>query len=307
MTAHTRAPAALPPAIAVAALLAVAAVVLALRAPAASADIGDENGGTNDGGSYSAWAWYAAAGAPERVSQPQPCTLPNTTEHPDLSQLPAFHEWEVLTSPGTNTFTVYELCTAVMFHDRHANQINGFNDFDLNEILGQTTITPAPIEDLVAQALTHLDPQPPAIETDLGDGVHGLVHVSVTFQLAAGDLGPQSGVAASAGPIRVELTAWPNGDMPITWNAGDALTPCAGGEPWGACTHDYGRSSFGQNHEGLGQDEYRVTAGITYTGRYDVFVDGNPAPIAGDEIGNVDRTVQLGLAVDEAQAVNTRG
>jgi hypothetical protein len=103
------------------------------------------------------------------------------------------------------------------------------------------------------------------------------------------------------------LTAWPNDGVPVTWHPGDAQTPCAGGEPWGFCTHDYARSSFGQNHEGLGQDEYRVTAGITYTGRYDVYNAGDPDPIAGAVIGDVDRTVELGLAVDEAQAVNTRG
>jgi hypothetical protein len=300
MTARTRAPAALAPALAVAASVAIAAAVLALRAPAAGADVGDESGGTNNGGSYSAWAWYTATGDhDDEVDTPTGCTL----ELAATAHYVAHWEYFVMeTTPGT--YSVSYGCAADALDHRVANQIDGFQDYELYDLEWTISVTPAPIEDLVAEALTRLDPDPPAIATDLSPGVHGLVHVPVTFQLN-GDLGPQSGPVASAGPITVVLTAWPNGDVPITWDTGDEQTPCGANDPWGACTHDYGRSSFGQNHEGLPGDRYRVTAGITFTGRYDVF--NGPDQIAGAVIGNVDRTVQLALAVDEAQAVNTRG
>jgi hypothetical protein len=301
MTARTRAPAALSPAIGVAALVAVAAAALVLRAPAASADLGDQIGGTNDGGSYSAWAWYTSSpDHDEDVPTPNNCTL----EDPETAHMPAHWEYTVLPTSVPGTYSVSYGCAADILDTRTANQIGGFQDWQLYDNQWTISVTPAPIEDLVSEALTHLDPQPPSISTNLGDGVDGLVHVSVTFQLQ-GNLGAQTGVAASAGPITVVLTAWPNGDVPITWHTGDRQTPCEDDDPWGACTHDYGRSSFGQNHEGLPPDHYRVTAGITFTGRYDVF-NGND-PIAGADIGNVDRTVQLGLAVDEGQAVNMRG
>jgi hypothetical protein len=301
MTARTRAPAALSTTLAVAALVAVVAVVLALRAPAAGADIGDESGGTNAGGNYSAWAWYTAAGGRDPVTTPDDCTL----EDPDTADKPAHWEYEVeesATTPGT--FIVSYGCTAELLHDRQFNQIGGFNDFELYDNLWTISVTPAPIEDLVARALATLDPQPPTIATDLQPGVDGLVHVPVEFRLT-GDLGPQGGVAASAGPIEVVLTAWPDGNVPIVWHTGDGPSPCGAADGWGVCTHDYGRSSYGQHHEGLASHHYRITAGITYLGHYDVVANGTV--IASADIGNVDRTVEFGLAVEEAQAVNTRG
>jgi hypothetical protein len=299
MTAHTRAPTARSTALAVAALATVAAVVLGVGVPAASADVGPETGGTNAGGSYSAWAYYTAADGGRHVSSPQRCTL----EDPETADLVAYYEWEVIEwTPGV--FTVYSECVAEIFHDRQYNSVGGFNDWQVVDVLGQSTITPAPIDDLVARAISTLDPTPPAIATDLSAGVDGLVHVPVQFRLT-GDLGPQSGPAASAGPITVILTATPDPDVPITWHTGDGLSPCAPDDARGECTHDYRRSSYGQHHEGLANHQYRITAGITYRGHYDVVMAGG-GTIASADIGNVDRTVASGLAVDEAQAVNSR-
>jgi hypothetical protein len=300
MTARTRAPAALPTALAVAALVAVAAVVLALRAPAAGADIGDESGGTNAGGSYSAWAWYTAAGGRDPVTTPDDCTL----EDPETADQPAHWEYEVHESLTPGTFTVSYGCTAELLHDRQFNQIGGFNDWQLYDNLWTVSVTPAPIDDLVARAIATLDPTPPTIATDLLPGVDGLVRVPVEFRLD-GDLGPQSGVAASSGPISVVLTATPDANVPIVWHTGDGQSPCEPTDARGFCTHDYGRSSFGQHHEGLPNHHYRVTAGLTYLGHYDVIANGTV--VASADIGNVDRTVAFGLAVEEAQAVNTRG
>jgi hypothetical protein len=297
--ARTRAPTILPTALALAALLAVAAVVLALRAPAAGADIGGESGGSNDGGSYSAWAYYTAAGGSDHVSSPQRCTL----QDPATAHLVAYYDWEVIEwTPGV--FTVYSECVAEIFRDRQYNSVGGFSDAQVADVLGQSTITPAPIEDLVARAIANLDVQPPAITTDLLPGVDGLVHVPVQFQLT-GNLGTQFGVAVSDGPISVVLKARPDTDVPIDWHTGDGQSPCGATDARGFCTHDYGRSSFGQHHEGLPNHHYRITAGITYLGHYDVVANGTV--IADADIGNVDRTVELGLAVDEAQAINTRG
>ncbi len=299
--ARTRAPTALSTILAVAALVAVAAVVLALRAQAAAAGgIGGESGGSNAGGSYSAWAYYAAAGGGDTVSTPQRCTL----ETERARDLEAYYEWFVM-DLGDGSYLVAYTCTAVMFHDRHSNLINGFQDWEVSDTIGDPQLVrPAPIEDLVARAIANLDPTPPAIATDLAAGADGLVHFPVQFRLD-GDLGPQTGVAASAGPISVVLTARPDANVPIDWHTGDGPSPCEATDAPGFCTHDYSRSSYGQHHEGLPNDHYRITAGITYLGHYDVVANG--AVIASADIGNVDRTVQFGLAVDDAEAINTRG
>jgi hypothetical protein len=299
MTARTRAPAFLPAAVTVTALLAVAAVALALRAPAAAADIGPGSGGTNAGGSYSAWAWYTAAGGRDPVDTPDECTL----EFPEAQHLVAHMEYEIDETSVPGTYNLSYGCAADLFDSRTANSVGGFNDWEVYDNRWTISVTPAPIDDLVAQALARLDPNPPAIATDLRPGVDGLVHVPVQFQLT-GNLGPQGGEAASAGPITVVLTAWPDDGVPIDWHTGDGRTPCDPADGRWACTHDYARSSYRQHHEGLPNHHYRVTAGITYTGRYAVY--NGSAPIAGADIGNVGRTVELGLAVDEAQAVNTR-
>ena len=52
-----------------------------------------------------------------------------------------------------------------------------------------------------------------------------------------------------------------------------------------------------------GQEAYEITASYSYTGGYDVYVMGQL--IDSGELGDIPRTSETVLAVNEAQAINT--
>jgi hypothetical protein len=281
-------------------LLAAPAALLAPALPAA-ADVGPGtgNGGSNTGGRYGAWAWYVTTGGGDGATgTSNDCDLPNAPGEE------AHYEYFV-THFGDETI-VSLVCVGVLLRQAHPEPIPVLEGWerDFLDVVWSETVRPVPLDDLVAHAIASLDPDPPAILTNLHPGVDGLVNLPVEFRLA-GDTGVPPGVAAEDGPVRVVLSAEPDLLVPTVWHTGDGRRACEDGGAPGVCTHEYTRSSNGQHHEGLPRDQYRVTAGITYLGHYDVFLAG--VRITGDDIGNVQRTAELPLPVDEAQAVNTHG
>ncbi len=292
----------------VAARLAVAAAVLPTLvtpalAPPAAADVGpgSGNGGSNTGGRFSAWAWYVAAGGDDGAIQ--------TSDTCDLPLAPledAHYEYFVTHSVYGDETIVSYVCVGALLRQMHPEGIPALegSERDLLDVIWSGPVTPISLDDLVAHAVATLDPDPPTIETDLLPGVDGMVNLPVRFTLT-GDLGVPPGEAARNGPVVVRVSAVPDPAFPPVWHTGDGPPACADDDGPGVCTHSYARSSNGQRHDGLPRNHYRVTAGITYLGHYDVFVGG--VLIAGADIGDVVRTAELPLAVDEAQAINTRG
>jgi hypothetical protein len=290
-----------------AALLAAAAVLPTLMMPAfappAAADLGpgSGNGGSNTGGRFSAWAWYVAAGGDDGAIQTSDdCDLP-------LAPLEESHyEYFVTHSVYGDETIVSYVCVGALLRQMHPEGIPALegSERDLLDVIWSGPVTPISLDDLVAHAVGSLDPEPPTIETDLRAGVDGLVNLPVRFTLT-GDLAVPPGDAADNGVVRVVVSAVPHRAFPFVWHTGDGRQACAADDAPGVCTHGYVRSSNGERHDGLPRDHYRVTADVTYLGHYDVFVNG--APFGGADIGDIVRTAELPLAVDEAQAINTRG
>ncbi len=197
------------------------------------------------------------------------------------------------------------VCVGVLLRQAHPEPIPVLEGWeqDFLDVKWSEPVAPVSLDDLVARAVATIDPQPPAITTDLTPGVAGLVNLSVRFSLPDA-LDVPAREAARNGPVVVTVSAKPDPNIPIVWHTGDGHEACAPDDPPRACTHVYPRSSNGQRQAGLPRDQYRVTAGITYLGHYTVTIGS--VTIADADLGNVQRTVGLPLAVDEAQAINTR-
>ena len=281
---------------AVGALAAVAATLVAL-APAAGAggglsgESGTATGGDNHGGRFSAWAYYAQATGGGRVTS-NVCHL---EKHPEL---PAHYEYNVVPSGDGKTYTVFYDCVldGKDVDDLHHLYPNLGEEWDW---LDTWTVTPAPPEDMIADAIARLNPEPPAIETSPGGGVHGLVNLPVYLSFAQTPDRETSTV--TDGPVTVLVWAEPHVDE-IAWDTGDGRPAC-NTTPRSAdeCAHLYARSSARAGAAG-----YRITATITYTGGYVVTVNGAAVRTV-DDIGNIMRVSEVDLPVDEAQAINDDG
>jgi hypothetical protein len=285
----------------VATLVAAAVALLPALARPAAADVGPEtgSGGSNTGGRYGAWAWYLAVGGGEGATA--------TSDRCDLPNAPGEEaHWEYFVSHWQGKTYVSLVCVGVLLRAAHPEPIPVLEGWEQDFLFRLWTeeVTPVPLDDLVARAVAMLDVDPPDIETDLRPGVDGLVNLAVHFRLT-GDVDVPQGVAAQNGPVEVLVSAEPDPAVPVVWHTGDGRPPCTPEDGPDVCTHEYERSSNGQHHEDLPRDHYRVSADITYRGRYDVLVNGGRIDSA--DIGNIERAVELPLAVDEAQAINTRG
>ena len=274
-------------------LIAVAVTVCAAiaQAPPAGADIGDR-GGSNEGGQYSAWAYYAQATGGGNVPWTEACTL---QQHPDEG---AHIEFNVISYDGGETYTVWKDC---VLDGQDVDDVRGvFPAGDQWDILDWWVVTPADPEEMINEAIARLNPQPPAILTDPGGEVASLVGVTTHLSFDGPiDVEP---VSMSDGPITVEVWATPTGE--VTWNTGDGLPACnAPDVSDDGCAHVYEHSSIGQEGVHIGLPAYTITAEIDYIGGYTVYVNG-VAAFTDPDIGGIQRTAETNLAVNEAQAIN---
>jgi hypothetical protein len=275
---------------------AVAASVLLALAPAAHAGAGDDTGGNSDDNRYSAWGYYGQATGGGSVSSPTPCDIP------DEPGVQAFLQWNVVMA-DTNTYIVFTDCVAAGVDADQSRRTGGTPGM---ENLDEDWVIAGEPEELVQYAISQLDPQPPAIATDPTGGVAGMVGFPVYFSFPAGELREQSGPVASDGPLTVVVHAKPDPATPVVWHTGDDRTACEDGSTPAVCVHSYRRSSVGQPGRVGSEPAYVVSADVTYTGWYEVEVNG--AVVArGADIGDLVRTTQASFAVTEAQALSTRG
>jgi hypothetical protein len=275
--------------------VAVAVAVLLALAPASAADTGSGFGGSNQHNQFSAWAFYGQATGGGAVSSPESCDLEGQPGQP------AHHHYDVFTFNGGVSYVVFHLCVS----DFVPELVHGSwgTELSLFELRGIDEFPAAPPEVMVSEVLARLDPRPPAIETSPGGGLPGLVGMPVSLGFADGaGLRDWSG-GFGDGPLWVDLHATPTGD--VAWDAGDDREACTAVPP-APCEHTYVRSSIGQpDADAQGRPAYTITAGVTYEGIYQVFVNGAPlGPPIG--IGGVSRSVATTLAVNEAQAL-TKG
>jgi hypothetical protein len=270
------------------------ASLVAIGSSPAAADVTDDTGGNNAGGQYSAWAYYARTTGGGNVSTPQPCTL----EY--LPDQPAFYEYNVVSRDGGQTYIVYYDCVAVgeILEDAEGLFPDNYQTWDM---IDSWVVTPADPQDMINEAIARLNPVPPTIVTDPGGGIPGLVGIT-TYLSFSEPLGRQT-ASISDGPITVEVWADPIGD--VEWDTGDRLPACnAPSGSQGECAHIYSRSSVDGGALDHGLPAYQITALINYQGGYAVYANG--ANVGGeDDIGDLQRTSETFLAVNEAQAINT--
>jgi len=161
-------------------------------------------------------------------------------------------------------------------------------------------VTPLDPEALVERALADLNLERPDIITNPGGGLNSLTGLATYLRIDPDTLIPPP-VTDVAGPVSVVITAQPSGDGHIVWDTGEGQVTCGNyGNPEGSCSYVYQRSSLDQPG-----NQYGITASVTYTGSYAVYVDG--VFYGGDaNIGNVElETEPYLLGVAEAQAINT--
>ncbi|HEX5947110.1 MAG TPA: hypothetical protein VFY82_12565 [Acidimicrobiales bacterium] len=271
---------------------AIACAVTALGASAASADIGEGRGGSNDGGQFSAWAYYGSATGGGNVAIAETCTL---TMQPDA---PAHIEYNVISYDDGATYTVWKDC--VLDGENVDDRSGQFPPGDQWDILDSWVVTPADPEEMINEAIARLNPVPPTIITNPGAAGPGMVGIPtyLSFETA---IAPQTAVVED-GPIRVEIVATPTGE--ITWDTGDGLPACnAPAGPAGECAHVYDQSSIDGDATHHGLPAYTISAEVNYTGAYTVSANGVQVGGATD-IGDIQRTSETALAVNEAQAIN---
>jgi hypothetical protein len=161
-------------------------------------------------------------------------------------------------------------------------------------------------QDLLAEALALLHPDPPQIGT-FPSGVRASAVDVPTRLWLVGGLAPVSH-AESDGPLTVTVTATP---VKVTWNAGDnGSVTCSDTLGVGApdediCTVEYTESSVEQTgRDAFGRPAYILTATIEYIGSYTVTFNGTPVT-SNSNIGAVAPVSTTEIAVEELQAVNT--
>lgn len=273
-------------------------VGLTVGSPApAGADVGGSRGGDNGGGQFSAWAYYGQATGGGSIPTPDPCTL---SEHPEV---PAHYEYNVVSRDGGATYVVYYDCVAdsEVLEDAEGLFPDDFSNWD---IIDSWVVTPGDPAEMINFALAQLNPVPPAIVTDPGGDVSGMVNIP-TYLSFDGEITvpPES---FTDGPLTVTVWADPVGE--VEWDTGDDLPACnAPAGPNGECAHNYSRSSVEGEAEHNGLPAYRITATINYQGGYSVSVAGLGVVGGSNDIGGVQRVAETALSVTEAQAINTGG
>jgi hypothetical protein len=264
-------------------------------------------GGDTGGGSFSAWGAYAGArGGESGDSTTQDCWV----DEPDKP-----HEGRIVVhvhGNGDPSYFVFIHCMDKTVADPLSHpdsDAGGDTSGDLMRVIDLYTVEPVDPQAVVDQALAQEQAPAPEIRTVPGDGNAGLVGVPTWLMVENMVWERQETTVVGEGGL-VSVTVWaePVGDGEIVWNTGEGTVTCAGdGTVEGSCSYTYQSSSLGQEGvDGSGRPAYPITASVTYTGGYDVYLDGTL--IASADLGEVVRTSEpVHLAVQEAQAINTGG
>jgi hypothetical protein len=271
-----------------------ASTVAAWTAPASAGDGGTGTRGPIDHSGNPTGSGYTAAAAMLTADGPGSSggDTDNTCEVPGRPGEPA-HIGRLYSGPGADgTYLVIIYC------DIDA-------PFEVIDTTATITyfagfVTPLDPEALVERALADLNLERPDIITNPGGGLNSLTGLATYLRIDPETLIPPP-VTDVAGPVSVVITAQPSGDGHIVWDTGEGQVTCANyGNPEGSCSYVYQRSSLDQPG-----NQYGITASVTYTGSYAVYVDGDF--YGGDaNIGNVElETEPYLLGVAEAQAINT--
>jgi len=283
--------------------LGVAIVTFALGAAPLGADPWEppSSGGGGGGGGFDAWAYWAAATGGQGTPTPETCTLRPLPGRPDPPP-PAHIEYVGYElPPGSGHYSVWRDCVA------DGQTVNpDLPNGTAWDALANWQVEAGDPEELINQALAHINPTPPAIGTSPAGDVASLVGVSTWFWLEGG-VAPTSATITD-GPLAVTVTATP---VSVRWDPGDGgavvcRDPSNVGVPGtDTCSYTYPRSSLGQaGTDGAGRPAYTVSAEIEYIGGYSVSLYG--VPMGGqDNIGGVARVSETTIAVNEAQAINT--
>lgn len=270
-------------------------------------------GHTNEQGAAASatLGWVGGAGS-RRASQT--CTLdhyygPGGQSHYYFYSPPIPGHYEVTTTPSgavtpTGNSDVWVWCVADAIQEPH----DPADGWPRNLLRVYWDVPPRTPEDLVEYALAQLIIGAPTVSTSPGTNGPGLVGVPTWLMVA--------GLGGSVAPVTVgddllSVTVWANPDPNglVRWNTGEAEMTCT--QPIDApedCAYTYQQSSLGQTGtDAAGRPAYTITVSMTYIAGYSVSVGGEIVATV-DPIGNVDRTSPpYYLAVEEAQAINTRG
>ncbi|HEX6420540.1 MAG TPA: hypothetical protein VFZ77_18715 [Acidimicrobiales bacterium] len=287
--------------------LAVVAAFAVGTSPAGADTWEPPDSGSHTGpGGFDAWAFWVSATGGQGSSTTQRCEFPPEVS-PESGPVPAHYEYVVSEiRPGEYMVTLACVPDDEVL-DRWANGVP-MEEWDPGIfwwLVDMWTVTAADPEDLLAQALAHLDPEPPAIGTNPTGGVASMVRIPTWFWLEGGV--PSVSETITDGPLAVTVTATP---VSVSWDAGDGgSVTCrdeanVGSPDTDTCSHTYETSSAGQpGRDARGRPAYTVAAGIEYVGSYEVTLWGVPVGGATD-IGGIVRVSEVPLAVNEAQAVN---
>jgi hypothetical protein len=289
----------------IAGLLLVMAVVV-VEAQPASADpwVPPSSGGGAGGGGFNAWAYWVSATGGGGTSTPESCD--DLKEYyPDGTPVPPAHieyvAYEI--PPGSGQFSVWKDCV------RDGYTVNPDLPNGLTWLpLDNWQVEASDPQELINQALAHIQPTPPAIGTSPTSSATSLVGIGTWLWLNGG-LQPTSATITD-GPLAVTVTATP---VSVSWDTGDGGaavcrdTTGIGAPGTDACSHVYQQSSADQAAtDAAGRPAFTITASIEYTGSYGVSLNG--VNVGGQQnIGGASRTSITALAVSEAQAINTEG
>ena len=199
-------------------ILGVIVVTIALGATPLGADPWEppsSGGGGGDGG-FNAWAYWAAATGGRGTPTPETCTLPAGPGVPDPPP-PAHIEYvgyEI--PPGSGHYSVWKDCVA----DGHTvNPDLPSRGLGLGTRSTTGMVEAGDPQELINQALAHINPTPPAIGTSPAGEVASLVGVSTWLWLEGG-VAPTSATITD-GPLAVTVTATP---VSVRWDPGDGGT-----------------------------------------------------------------------------------
>jgi hypothetical protein len=299
-------------------LVAVVAAAGTLVAPAAAwAEIGDPGQTpTNDEYNHAA-DFVAASGGGGGAATPTPCELGSA--YPETAATSAHYEWNSYFEED-GTYSIYLNCVADGQNVPSGDRSQGTRDDWVwpdsslwRVVWSRTGIVPRDPTELVAEVLARLRPEDAGIRTDPGGDRPTMVGIPTWLWLDGDAYRPQQ-ISETDGPtiggvplLAVTINAVPKPDSLVTWTMGDGGSVACpnGGLPPGSCTYEYTRSSAGEGVDGTtGLPAFTVTAGYTYTGTYEVRVMGRV--IDSGSLGDIERTATTTLAVNEAQAINTR-
>jgi hypothetical protein len=261
------------------------------------------SGGGGGNGGFNAWAYWASAtgggGTPTRES----CEMPRDY-WPDPQTPPPSHiEYVAYEIPaGSGHYSVWKDCV-VDGYTVNPDLPNGLTWFPLDN----WQVEAGDPEELIREALAYLNPDPPQIGTSPDAATAAFVGIPTWYWLEGGL--PPINETITDGPLAVTVTATPTG---VTWDPGNGGSVVCrdelgvGSPGTDTCSFTYERSSVEQaGSDPQGRSAYTVSADIEYVGSYSVTLGG--VAVGGQtNIGGVGRVSETLLAVNEAQAINTR-